>query len=91
MNATWRAILRTRSLAAVRVHRKPAPILPARLPVRAVVIPRPHIHILFRPDAAESWMDREVSTIPHDWLRDRGFGSMEFFDVKVGVAPASAP
>lgn len=98
MNTTWRTILRTRSLAAIRIHRKPAatphpPHLaqpPTRILVPIVPSPRPYIHILFRRDAAESWMVDEVSEIPGDWLKDRGFANMEFFDIKVGAEPASS-
>ncbi|KAF2623799.1 hypothetical protein BU25DRAFT_375018 [Macroventuria anomochaeta] len=97
MNTTWRTILRTRSLAAVRIHRKPAststtppaPQHSARLFGPIVPGPRPYIHILFRPDTAEPWMNKEVSTIPHDWLKNRGFSGMEYFDVKIGVVSAS--
>lgn len=32
----------------------------------------------------------EVSEIPGDWLKDRGFANMEYFDIKVGVEPASS-
>jgi hypothetical protein len=52
---------------------------------------KPYIHILFRAEFAESWMTQLVSDIPKtpvDWLVERGFGNMEYFDVKVGVATA---
>lgn len=94
MNPTWRAVLRTRSLAALRIHRKPASRAPAprvhslnRLSSSLVAF-RPFIHILFRRGAAELWMDREISTIPLGWLENRGFGNMEYFEVKVGVESA---
>ncbi|XPS72900.1 hypothetical protein M3J09_005058 [Ascochyta lentis] len=96
MNTVWRTILRTRSLAAVKIHRKAIstpPTLPRQLarglaPVVAGY--RPYIHIMFRRDAAEAWMTKEVSVAPDGWLKARGFGSMEYFDVKVGIAPASS-
>ena len=94
MNPTWRAILRARSLAAVRIHRKPALRAPAprnqslpRLSSPLVAF-RPFIHILFRRDAAAFWMDREMSIVPLGWLEERGFGNMEHFEVKVGVESA---
>ena len=94
MNPAWRATLRARSLAAVRIHRKPASKAPAprdqslsRLSSSLVAV-RPFIHILFRRDAAAFWMDREMSMIPLGWLEERGFGDMEYFEVKVGVESA---
>jgi hypothetical protein len=30
----------------------------------------------------------DIPKTPVDWLATRGFGEMEHFDVKVGVAPA---
>lgn len=50
--------------------------------------PKPFIHMLFRPDCAEDWMTKDESDIPDGWLAARGFDDMEYFDVKVGVAPA---
>jgi hypothetical protein len=109
MNGIWRSILRTRALASVTLHRKPAPrsvelasLIPG--PVvqptagifgpptgRAALDTKPFIHVLFRPEFAEPWMTQLISDIPKtpvDWLATRGFGEMEHFDVKVGVAPA---
>jgi hypothetical protein len=107
MNGLWRSILRTRALASVTLHRKPASrivdlasFLPGTLPgpVTAHLIPgritletKPYIHVLFRAEFAEPWMTQLVSDIPKapvDWLAERGFGGMEHFDVRVGVAPA---
>ncbi|KAJ4361489.1 hypothetical protein N0V95_001826 [Ascochyta clinopodiicola] len=96
MNTVWRAILRTRSLAAVEVHRKPAsppstsPPSLASIPIPIALGPRPYIHIIFRREAAEAWMIDDVTVIPDGWLKARGFGTMEYFEVKVGVAPASS-
>lgn len=101
MNALWRTILRTRSLASVRIYRQPAGSssqTPSPSPtarsigiVRPVApAPRPYIHILFKKEGAEAWMTRLDSPIPQGWLSARGFAFMEYFDVKVGVAPASA-
>ncbi|KAH3955784.1 hypothetical protein HBH70_016610 [Parastagonospora nodorum] len=105
MNHSWRTILRSRALASVTLHRKPAPItvdtvtlplsaLPTALliaqrplPTRITIDPKPFIHMQFRPECAESWMTQPVSTLPPDWLHLCGFGGMEHFDVKVGVAP----
>ena len=94
MNSLWRAIIRARSLAAVRIHREsdsraPAPRLrpPTHLSSPLVAF-RPFIHILFRREAAASWMDREMSIVPLGWLEERGFGNMEHFEVKVGVESA---
>jgi hypothetical protein len=121
MNGLWRSILRTRALASVTIHRKPAPRivdLPDLVPAVAGIVPgangmvpgapphpvaaqllpgsialesKPYIHILFCAEFAESWMTQLVSDIPKtpvDWLFERGFGEMEYFDVKVGVAAA---
>jgi hypothetical protein len=78
----------------------PAPVaapLTARLaPVGAVaqlaqpaapLVTKPYIHIIFKKDTAEPWMTAFESIIPKtpDWLADRGFGGMEYFDVRVGV------
>jgi hypothetical protein len=110
MNGVWRSILRTRALASVTIHRKPAPRtvdLASLIPVpvihhtagtlppptgRVTIETKPFIHVLFRSEFAEPWMTQLVSDIPKtpvDWLVARGFGEMEHFDVKVGVAPAS--
>jgi hypothetical protein len=51
---------------------------------------KPFIHLLFRAECADAWMTQLVSELPRtpvDWLAARGFGEMEYFDVKVGVAP----
>lgn len=99
MNTVWRTILRTRALAAIRIHRKhaspasnPRPVHLAVHPTHVIPLvlppPRPYIHILFRRDAAEAWMTQEMSMIPANWLKARGFHGMEYYDVKVGVAPA---
>ncbi|KAF2024521.1 hypothetical protein EK21DRAFT_78584 [Setomelanomma holmii] len=95
MNNIWRILLRTRSLASVTLHRKPetkvvdvAEVTAVQTPVEVPV--RPYIHILFRPDCAEPWMTSTDSVIPTnpDWLADRGFDRMEYFEIKVGVAPS---
>ncbi|RAR13781.1 hypothetical protein DDE83_002818 [Stemphylium lycopersici] len=110
MNNLWRTILRSRSLQAVRIHRKPAPRPSAPVPivtaqtgvlatiaalpiiagglVNAPVVTKPYIHIVFKKEAAEPWMNEFESVIPKiptDWLEERGFDRMEYFDVKVGV------
>ncbi|KZM24956.1 hypothetical protein ST47_g3893 [Ascochyta rabiei] len=88
MNTTWRTILRARSLASVKIHRRPAshsltfPSMSTRLLALTAPGPRPWIHIFFRREAAEAWMTEEVPVIPDGWLRARGFSSMEHFDVK---------
>ncbi|KAH7093509.1 hypothetical protein FB567DRAFT_462216 [Paraphoma chrysanthemicola] len=90
MNNMWRTILRTRLLASVTLHRMPATqTMSVAALTAAGLAPQPYIHILFRPECAEPWMTQFVSEIPKDpdWLTLRGFGNMEFFDVKVGVAP----
>jgi hypothetical protein len=49
---------------------------------------KPYLHIIFKKDAAEPWMTAFESVIPKapvDWLVERGFGTMEYFDVRVGV------
>lgn len=61
------------------------------LPELVVVSTKPFMHILFRAECAEPWMTDFVSEIPkfpQDWLAAHGFADMEYFDVKVGVAPA---
>lgn len=87
MNQAWREILRTRSLAAVRIHRAP-PLLYLD-GVGGYVSQRPYLHFIFRKEMAESWMVEIDSTIPNGWLFDRGFGAMEYFDIKVGITPSS--
>ena len=98
MNALWRTILRTRSLAAIRIHRQPAGSLQTPPPsvtqpaaVRALrsatLETRPYVHILFNPECAEPWMTKFDSHVPAGWLDARGFGMMDYFDVKVGVVP----
>ena len=98
MNQQWRAVLRNRLLAAVRIHRKPAG-RPARpIPPTSVVMPsvtvsnavptQPYIHIVFKKEHAEAWMTKFESDIPKtpdNWLALHGFAHMEYFDVKVGV------
>ncbi|KAH6621838.1 hypothetical protein C7974DRAFT_425601 [Boeremia exigua] len=98
MNYLWRNILRTRSLASVHIHRRPAAPAPAYFPVSSSqtvrfrplhmvsVEPRPYIHVLFKPECAETWMTKLDSQIPYGWLAAHGFDAMEYFDVKVGVA-----
>ena len=98
--------MRSRSLQAVRIHRKPATPVPiaithvgvpppmAALPiiagglVNAPAVTKPYIHIVFKKEAAEPWMTEFESVVPKtpiDWLQERGFDRMEYFDVKVGV------
>ena len=93
MNSLWRAILRNRSLASIRLYRKPASyvhlmnyVLPGfgRLPPVA----QPYIHLVFKKEFAEPWMTQFESTIPqapYDWLANHGFGGMEHYEVRVGV------
>jgi hypothetical protein len=100
MNNLWRTILRNRALASVCIHRKPAPpaALPvpsSRIPRTAGVqvavgtpTTKPYIHIVFKQNFAEPWMTKFESVIPKnpvDWLAERGFGAMKYFDVRVGV------
>lgn len=101
MNPLWRTILRTRALAAVHIHRQPAgsvPGFPASLTGATLVSanhppatagPRPFIHVVFKRERAESWMTEFESQIPQNWLSDRGFDAMEYFEVKVGVEPTA--
>lgn len=100
MNTLWRTILRNRALASVRIHRKPAGSVSTRSSSSLAGGPplasignvsqgiKPYIHIVFKQECAEPWMTKFESEIPKfpDWLVDRGFGGMEYFDVKVGVA-----
>jgi hypothetical protein len=61
------------------------------LPARITLEIKPFIHFLFHTECAEPWMTEFVSDIPkapQDWLALRGFGGMEHFEIKVGVAPA---
>lgn len=94
MNTPWRTILRSRSLAAIFVHREPSrPV--TRTPRSTGALPQltqhplanngAYIHIVFKKAFAEPWMTGFESTVPADWLMDRGFDNMEFFDMKVGV------
>lgn len=69
------------------------PVTPHLRPLttRITIETKPFIHILFRAECAESWMTERVSSIPKtpvDWLALHGFGGMEHFEIKVGVAPA---
>jgi hypothetical protein len=59
------------------------------LPQTISVLTKPFIHILFRHECAEPWMTQLVSEPPKElnWLAERGFDRMEYFDVRVGVAP----
>jgi hypothetical protein len=75
-------------LVPVALHH---PVTAHLLPGSISLETKPYIHILFRAEFAESWMTQLVSDIPKtpvDWLVERGFGNMEYFDVKVGVATA---
>jgi hypothetical protein len=68
----------------VAAHSRPSPS-------QVTVETKPFIHILFRAECAEPWMTQRVSKVPKtpvDWLAMHGFGGMEHFEVKVGVAPA---
>lgn len=98
MNGHWRSILRSRSLASVRIHRKPAqrdtasaPAVVALAAALGVVVPaipavtKPYLHIIFKKGSAEPWMTQFESVIPTGWLTKHGFGGMEHFEVKVGV------
>lgn len=63
---------------------------PVPVPYLVTIIAKPYIHMLFRKDSAEPWMTDFVSPIPKtpvDWLAAHGFAEMEYFDIKVGVAP----
>jgi hypothetical protein len=63
-----------------------APVQPAQPVVPAIT--KPYLHIIFKKDAAEPWMTAFESVVPKtpvDWLVERGFGNMEYFDVRVGV------
>ncbi|KAF1941089.1 hypothetical protein EJ02DRAFT_503754 [Clathrospora elynae] len=102
MNNLWRTILRNRSLASVRVHRKPAapkatvsvPVVsaPVLAPGAAVPEPKAYIHVIFKKEFADPWMTEFESVVPKtpDWLLERGFGGMEYFDVRVGVEQGGA-
>ncbi|CAO2650229.1 Nn.00g015210.m01.CDS01 [Neocucurbitaria sp. VM-36] len=111
MNNLWRTILRSRALASVRIHRKPAsrPLdagslvhnAPSTSPPSVLIGAmhgnarrevKPYIHIIFKNECAEPWMTRFDSEIPKfpNWLLERGFGDMEYFDVKVGIDSAGA-
>jgi hypothetical protein len=96
MNNLWRSILRSRSLASVRIHRKPASRAAASASAMVVVgaqpsapaATKPYIHIIFKTAVAEPWMTEFESVVPKtptNWLAERGFGAMEHFEVKVGV------
>jgi len=63
------------------------PTLATNLAKLVSVDPKPYIHMLFRAECAESWMTSKESAVPAGWLGGRGFGNMEYFAVKVGVAP----
>ena len=99
MNVLWRSILRTRSLASVQIHRQPpgsSQTLPSAHMARPVGVvrpiapgSRPYIHIIFKKEAAEPWMTKLDAPVPQGWLAACGFGAMEHFDIKVGVALAS--
>ena len=99
MNQTWRKYLRNKRIASITIHRSPPsrliyPLQPSTLTAPpGVTTPRtggilapqrPYFHILFKPQYAEPWMRSIDSRIPSGWLAERGFGNMEFFQVKVG-------
>ena len=72
---------------ALRFVPFPVPTTPYRVSINY----RPFIHILFRKETAEPWMTEFVSPIPKspiDWLAAHGFDNMEYFEIKVGIAPA---
>jgi hypothetical protein len=76
MNGAWRAALRGRHLAEVRIHRMP------KFPTR------PFFHILYKPAFAEPWMDNEDCN-PHMrmyWFRKHGFERMEYFQIRIGIS-----
>ncbi|KAF1951553.1 hypothetical protein CC80DRAFT_203489 [Byssothecium circinans] len=52
---------------------------------QGTVTTRPYIHLIYRYECAEDWMrfPDVGSTPPPNWLRERGFENMEFFEVKV--------
>lgn len=56
------------------------------------IMTKPYIHIIFKKESAEAWMTAFESMIPRtpDWLDERGFGNMDYFDVKVGVEQDAA-
>lgn len=57
------------------------------------IVLKPYIHLIFKKEAAEAWMTDFESMIPKqpvDWLAQRGFGHMEYFDVRVGVEQTCA-
>lgn len=63
------------------------------IPGRGLVmrqITRPYIHLIFKKDKAEAWMTNFESTVPMGWLGLRGFDSMDYFEVKVGVEQDTA-
>jgi hypothetical protein len=72
VNEAWRQLLGKGGIAATRIHREPKD-------------EEPFIHILFKPDYREEWMDQEVSKVPNEWLEQMGFKHMEHFNVKVGI------
>lgn len=95
MNTLWRAILRNRNLASVRIHRRPQKRSSntsmqhgSNLSWIVSSPIKPYIHIIFRKECAEHWMtgyDSDIPKSPKDWLAVRGFANMEHFDVRVGV------
>ncbi|KAF2737391.1 hypothetical protein EJ04DRAFT_592999 [Polyplosphaeria fusca] len=52
--------------------------------------PKPFIHLLFKPEWAEDWMNSRDCRVPSKWLRQHGFGEMQYFDIKVGRADLPA-
>jgi hypothetical protein len=83
---------RTVDIATLMSGLPPRPLFRNHIPRLSTVTleTKPFIHILFRSECAEAWMTQLVSDVPKtpvDWLATRGFGEMEYFDVKVGVAP----
>ncbi|KAI8931099.1 hypothetical protein NX059_012109 [Plenodomus lindquistii] len=91
MNPKWRTILRTRALAAVFVHRHPArPATPfagalSQLGHHPLAGNGAYLHVVFKKATAEPWMTAFESNVPPTWLAERGFLSMEYFDIRVGV------
>ena len=93
-NSNWEAILRSGSLAAVRICRQPQPgVQHTVMPIHPSHLHlfgnrhlrwRPYIQILFKRQFALPWMTSDNSSIPAGWLNQHGFDRMQYFSVKVG-------
>lgn len=88
MNKKWRTVLRHHHLAAIRVYRT------GRDSRRRREVETPYIHLIWKHEHREPWMNGLESVIPdsptgngtpNSWLGKLGFDHMEHFTIRVGA------